>query len=164
MKFPVFCIKQVIGLGNLKTKKRKEKKEAELMTKEAASSHWRPDPIKNQAKSSACIGQQLEKSDSWFTAAGESEFLLGINGNPAQIQLSRRLIWPRMHRMPYYLPISLRICLNLDDALSFRTMVLEIFPAFDDPRHTTFRIFLVKMSLLRMPYVWILSKCQAQLL
>ena len=92
MKFPVFCIKQVIGLGNLKTKKRKEKKEAELMTKEAASSHRRPDPIKNQAKSSACIGQQLEKSDSWFTAAGESEFLLGINGNPAQIQLSRRLI------------------------------------------------------------------------
>ena len=40
MKFPVFCIKQVIGLGNLKTKKkRKEKKEAELMTKEAAISH-----------------------------------------------------------------------------------------------------------------------------
>jgi len=43
------------------------------MTKEAASSHRRPDPIKNQAKSAACIGQQLEKSNSWFTMGGESE-------------------------------------------------------------------------------------------
>ena len=100
------------------------------MTKEAAISHWRPDPIKNQAKSSACIGQQLEKSDSWFTAAGESEFLLGINGNPAQIQLSRRLIWPRMHRMPYYLPISLQICLNLDDVTFFYYCGIGNFSCF----------------------------------
>ena len=69
--FPVSCIKQLIGLGNLV--KRKKKKEPKLMTKEAASSHRRPDPIKNQAKSAACIGQQLEKSNSWFTMDGESE-------------------------------------------------------------------------------------------
>ena len=80
------------------------------MTKEAASSHRRPDPIKNQAKSAACIGQQLEKSNSWFTMGGESE------------------------HYPSY-------------------VVLEIFTTFDDPRYTTFRIFLVKMSCLRMQYI-----------